>query len=54
LQEINILHGQEDRETALILATNRMERFAQNPWSNAVRAEMRKLNAKVAELVEVA
>lgn len=46
---INILN-REDRETALVLATDRMARIAQNPLTRDTAEELRRLSARVAEL----
>jgi hypothetical protein len=43
----------EDRETALVLATDRMCRVAQNPLTRANANELRRLAAKVTELAEL-
>mgnify|MGYP003145278195 FL=1 len=49
MNTINIL-DLEDRETALVLATDRMARIAQNPLTQDTAEELRRLSVKVAEL----
>lgn len=51
MEVINIL-DREDRETALVLATDRMARIAQTPETLERDAELRQLHAKLGELIE--
>lgn len=53
MNTINIL-DREDRETALVLATDCLARIAQNPLTRDTAEELRRLSAKVTELAGAA
>lgn len=49
---VHYILDREDRETAIILATDRMARIAQAPLTRANADELTRLAAKVSELAE--